>query len=119
MAINIMKPLNMLILLSLCGLCGLVVMNNKVNKYLNNNIFESVIIGLCVLVILVLLLTNKDNFQDSDKCCPPKGISPINNVECETGELEECSDGSGTHSIGKLISGGTHRCMGDGRAYKC
>ena len=119
MALNIMKPLNIYILLSLFSLVGLIVMNNKVNKYLNNNIYESIIIGLCILVILVLLLTTKDNFQDGDKCCPPNGISPINNAECETGGLEECSDGSGAHSVGKLINGGTHRCMGDGRAYKC
>ena len=115
---NLKKPLSILILMLLCGLGGLVVSNTKVKKYIQNNVFESLVLGVCVMVVLILLFTNKDNFEGSGKCCPPTGISPVINSECDSGVTEECTDESGaTHTVGKMV--GSYRCMGDGSSYKC
>ena len=102
-------PILLLILISI------LLNNSKMAKYIKQ--MWVLLLG-SIGIYFIVYSTKKDTFQNSN-CCPPKGISPLNDPECESGEITECSDGSGTHSVGKIIKGGKYRCMGDGRAYKC
>ena len=104
------------------ALLGALVSSTNVSKYLKTHKFEAMILVVTTLMMSLMVyfkLTKSEQFKNRDKCCPPKGITPTVDRECDSSTFTKCSDGQKEHVVGKLIREGKYRCMGDGRAYKC
>ena len=105
------------------GLLGLLLVSTNVSKYLKTHKLESMVLVLTTVMMVLMTyfkVFNSEKFKNKrDKCCPPKGITPTVDRECEDSTFKKCSDGQKEHVVGKFVRGGKYRCMGDGRAYKC
>ena len=105
------------------GLLGLLLVSTNVSKYLKTHKLEAGVLVLTTVMMFMMVYSkefNSEKFKNKrDKCCPPKGITPVVDRECESSTFKKCSDGQKEHVVGKFVRGGKYRCMGDGRAYKC
>ena len=107
---DLLKYDNLMIIAALLVLVGMVGVNSKLQTYLMNNMFDTSVLGLCLLVILVLFYTNvkRDNFQS---CCNPAGSTALIRPECVGANLEDtsgCGDGGGADVAERQAGGASH-----------
>ena len=105
------------IIFSVFSLVVLSLINCKNSKLeIKKNLYSNVLAVVILSVLGVYLYKNNKDYFESEKCCPPLGMTPINAPEC-TGDDNLPKDG--VRKCGKFIRDGKARCMSEGKAFSC